>query len=96
GLTSDLDEEVSLTDDDPQRILQFTELAVQLENGIRSLPPQCQRVFLMSRFEGRKHREIAEELQLSIKTVEAHLQKALVHLRKIVQNGLVVMLFWLL
>ncbi|MFT4031768.1 MAG: RNA polymerase sigma-70 factor [Siphonobacter sp.] len=93
--TTDLQEDSSHTEDDPQLILQYTELAHQLENGIRALPPQCQRVFLMSRFEGKKHREIADELQINQKTVEAHLHKALNYLRRIAQNGFLLVFLWL-
>ncbi|GAA4462217.1 RNA polymerase sigma-70 factor [Nibrella saemangeumensis] len=79
-------------DDDPQQMLQFTELYNRIEEEIRVLPPQCQRVFLLSRFEGRKNREIADELQISIKTVEAHMFRALSHLRRALQIGLMTLL----
>ncbi len=88
-------EEIFPSQEDPQHILQYTELLNQLENGIRSLPPQCQRVFLLSRFEGKKHREIADELSITQKTVEAHLHKALEHLRRITQNGFLLLLLWI-
>jgi len=74
--------------DDPQQILQYTELFHRIEREVKALPPQCQRVFLLSRFEGKAQREIAEELQISLKTVEAHIQRALVHLRRVIQVGL--------
>lgn len=69
--------------EDPQQILQYTELYLQIEAKISQLPPQCQRVFLLSRVEGLKHREIADELHISLKTVEAHLTKALTQLYKV-------------
>lgn len=68
--------------DTPQTILQYDELFQKIENGITALPPQCQRVFLMSRFENRKNREIADELNIALKTVEAHLMKAIAQMRK--------------
>ena len=43
----------------PQTMLQFDELFQKIESSITALPPQCQRVFLMSRFENKKNREIA-------------------------------------
>ncbi|MDQ1085469.1 MULTISPECIES: RNA polymerase sigma-70 factor [unclassified Siphonobacter] len=95
GISLEQPEETLPTQDDPQHILQYTELLNQLENGIRSLPPQCQRVFLLSRFEGKKHREIADELNINQKTVEAHLHKALEHLRRITQNGFLFLLLWI-
>jgi RNA polymerase sigma-70 factor (ECF subfamily) len=68
-------------DETPQAMLQYDELIQKIENSITALPPQCQRVFLMSRFENKKNREIAEELEIALKTVEAHLMKALSQMR---------------
>ncbi len=70
----------------PQHVMQYSELHLELEKTIQSLSPQCQKVFLMSRFEGKKNQEIAGELKLSIKTIEAHIGKALDRLRKIVRQ----------
>lgn len=78
----------SLPDDDPHQMLQLSELYNRINEEVRSLSPQCQRVFVLSRFEGRKHREIAEELDISPKTVEVHILKALAHLRKALLTGL--------
>jgi len=55
----------------------FEELQAQINTALEKLSPACRKVFEMSRFEDRKNREIAEELNLSIKTVEAHISKAL-------------------
>ncbi|GAB3223565.1 RNA polymerase sigma-70 factor [Spirosoma arcticum] len=80
--------------EDPQQILQYTELYLQIEAKISQLPPQCQRVFLLSRVEGLKHREIADELHISLKTVEAHLNKALAQLHKVVRLLFLFIHFW--
>lgn len=55
----------------------FGELQNQIQISLDKLPPACRKVFEMSRFEDKKNREIAEELNLSIKTVEAQISKAL-------------------
>lgn len=73
---------------DPEQLLEYTELYQRVEETVRMLPPQCQRVFIMSRFEGKKHREIADELKISPKTIEAHLNRALSQLRRTLQMGL--------
>lgn len=44
---------------------------------LRKLPEKCQKIFIMSRTEGLKYKEIAEKLSISIKTVEANMGKAL-------------------
>ncbi|MFD1142034.1 RNA polymerase sigma-70 factor [Larkinella insperata] len=85
----------------PQQLLQYSELALKIEEIIRSLPPQSQKVFMMSRFEGKKNGMIAQELQLSIKTVEGHITKVLTILRRVLQEyGLLSALagvsFWVL
>lgn len=71
----------------PDQMLFYDDLQKQIEQAIAQLPPQCQKVFLMNRFEGKKYKEIAHELQLATKTIEAHINKALVHLRDVVLNN---------
>lgn len=83
----------------PQQILQYNELYIKIEEILRSASPQSQKVFVMSRFEGKKNAAIAEELHLSTKTVEGHITKVLSLLRQSLRNyGLLVTLlvsgFW--
>ncbi len=81
----------------PDQMLFYDDLQRQIEQAISTLPPQCQKVFLMNRYEGKKYKEIADELQLALKTVEAHINKALVHLREVVLNNpsLLGLILWL-
>lgn len=58
------------------------ELQQQIREVIEMLPPQCRLIFTKSRFEQKKYGEIAEELDLSVKTVEAQIGKALKILRE--------------
>lgn len=48
----------------------------QVEKIVESLPPQCRRVFVLRRVYEKSMAEIAEELALSVSTVEKHLAKA--------------------
>jgi len=57
-------------------------LEQQIHQAIQSLPDKCRQVFEMSRFREMKYREIAEELDISQKTVEAHMSKAMRLLRE--------------
>ena len=87
-LHDDLSTESSL----PDNIMEFDELYLQIEKTIAGLPPQCQKVFLLSRFEGKSYIEIAEKLDISRKAVEAHISKALGVLRKSLRNIIILIL----
>ncbi len=57
------------------------ELQAMVQRAVENLPPERKKVFLMSREEGLKYKEIAEKLNISIKTVENQMGKALSTLR---------------
>lgn len=65
-----------LLDDSTQEWLEFMELKDQLEQLMLELPNKCQLVYRMSREQGFSQKEIAGKLDISEKTVEAHLGKA--------------------
>ncbi len=60
----------------------FNELLEKLNKSINQLPPKCKEVFELSRNDGLKNREIAEQLNISVKAVEGHISKALKQLKK--------------
>lgn len=66
----------------PDMITQYEEVLHHVEQLVHSLPPQCRKIFLMSRFEEKKYQEIADELGISIKTVEVHISRALLSMRQ--------------
>ncbi|RKD90944.1 RNA polymerase sigma-70 factor [Mangrovibacterium diazotrophicum] len=61
--------------DEPYLLIQ-EELKQEIERTIESLPPRCKEVFLLSKMDGLKNREIAEKLEINIKNVERHLARA--------------------
>ena len=65
-----------------QNELGTNELINQIDLALNSLPEQCGRIFKMSRYDGMKYQEIADELQLSIKTIENQMGKALKIMRE--------------
>ena len=67
----------------------YNEYQYILKRAINKLPPQQKLVYSMSREEGLKYEEIADQLNLSKNTVKAHLKKALNTLRLVVSNLLV-------
>jgi RNA polymerase sigma-70 factor (ECF subfamily) len=57
------------------------ELKVSIESAINELPEKCREIFVMNRYENLKYQEIADKLQISVKTVETQMSKALQHMR---------------
>lgn len=66
---------------EPLESLEFIELNEKVNRLLSDLPERCQEIFRLNRFQGLKYREIAVELSISIKTVEANMSKALRHFR---------------
>lgn len=65
----------------PEFLSDIRELRTAIGQAIESLPPQCRVVFLKSRDEEKSYPVIARELDISVKTVEAQISKALRILR---------------
>ena len=57
--------------------LEFSELKIKVQKALEELPAKCREVFELSRFDGMKYQEIATHMDISIKTVERHMGKAL-------------------
>lgn len=80
--------------------LQETEYSEEEEQEIErvrkvmeTLPPQCLKVFVMSRLDGKKYVDIAKELAISVNTVKTHITKAYSLLRKELCEDKKLMLF---
>jgi RNA polymerase sigma-70 factor (ECF subfamily) len=71
----------------PEETMMFDELTGEIDKVIANLPSQCKRVFILSRFENKKYKDIAFELSISVKAVEAHISKALQTLRSKLKNS---------
>jgi RNA polymerase sigma-70 factor (ECF subfamily) len=65
-----------------QEETQPEEKLLKLHSLIDKLPPRCKEIFIKNKLEKVKYREIAEELDISIKTVESQMSKALHFLRE--------------
>jgi RNA polymerase sigma-70 factor (ECF subfamily) len=66
----------------PEQCFMEVDLMQRIEKGIDSLPQKRQEIFRLSREHGLKYKEIAEKLNISVKTVEAQMGMALKHLRE--------------
>ena len=64
-----------------------------IANAIDKLPERCREIFLKSRIEGMKYREIADELDISMNTVENQMSIALRKLRIELKDYLPLLLF---
>jgi RNA polymerase sigma-70 factor (ECF subfamily) len=62
--------------------LHMEELTQTIQQCVEELPEQCQKVFILSRVTGLKNKEIAEQLDVSVKAVEKQITKALHEIRK--------------
>ena len=71
---------------DPMQELEYQEISTVISDTIGRLPERTREIFLLNRQEGLKYREIAERLSISVKTVEAHMGKALSALRGSVEK----------
>ncbi len=63
---------------DEPYVLVEKELQLEIESIINKLPDRCREVFILSRLNGLKNREIAHKLGINIKNVERHISKALI------------------
>ena len=74
--------DAEISTDNTDDTLIYNESIEIFNEAMNTLPEKCRTIFKMSRFEGLKYKEIAIELSISIKTVEAYITKALKHFRR--------------
>lgn len=75
--------------------IQAAELETKIMQALKVLPEQCRLVFQLSRFEELKYQEIADQLQISVKTVENHMGKALKLMREQLKDYLPLFLIFM-
>jgi RNA polymerase sigma-70 factor (ECF subfamily) len=74
-------QQLHIADNSTQQWLSFYDMQSEIETAIKALPHKCQLIFRMSREIGLSDKQIAQDLSLSQKTVEAHITRALKTLR---------------
>lgn len=77
-----------------ERSIETNELEREIEFAIQSLPEKCREIFELSRKEGLKYAQIAEQLGISVKTVEAQMSKALGVMRHQLDKFLLLLILW--
>jgi RNA polymerase sigma-70 factor (ECF subfamily) len=76
--------------------LELKELKSKIDDAVNGLPERCREIFLLNRNEHLKYQEIADKLDISVKTVETQMSKALQHLRENLKDYLMVLFIFLI
>lgn len=76
----------SVCKNDLAEIFETKELSEKIENALSQLPPKCRQAFILSRNADLSNKDIAEQMQISVSTVEKHIVKALKILRDSVKQ----------
>lgn len=87
---------ITTSDEISSDSLILKDLTATIDQSVERLPPQQQTVFRLKRYEGKKLSEIALIMGISVKTVEMHLSKAMLALRKSLKEYLPVFILYLL
>ena len=83
----------SLYDWDTEEYILYSDLQKKLDKALDKLPETCRQAFEMNRFEGLKYREIAQKLEVSERTVEERISKAIELLKRYLRDFLVWVIF---
>ena len=67
--------------------MSIDEVEKQICRAIDSLPERCREIFIRIREEKQSYAQVAEELDISIKTVDAQLQKAVIRLKEMISSS---------
>ena len=76
--------------------LEASELSEKIRESIDRMPEKRRKIFIMSRYDGLKYKEIADQLKISIKTVENQMGSAIKHLKMELSDYLILALFFII
>lgn len=80
---------IQLKDDhDPERLMITNEILQRIRESVDTLPPRCKMIFKLVREDGLTYKEVAEVLNLSVKTVDAQMVIAVGRIREMVKGHL--------
>jgi RNA polymerase sigma-70 factor, ECF subfamily len=77
---------------EPQDTMVQADISRNIREAIGELPEKCREIFLLSREENLKYQQIADKLNISIKTVETQMSKALQHMRMRLKEYIVILI----
>ena len=81
-ITFELDDQIKDHSTNIEEDIYYSETEKFILDQINTLSPRCRQIFKMNRIEQMKYKEIAVELNISIKTVEHHIAKGLHFVRE--------------
>lgn len=90
--TSQIDQVLALlpTVSAADSLLELKETTASINHSVAQLPEKCRQIYILSREEQLSNKEIAHKLNISVRTVEAHLYKAL----KAIKSNMGEVYFW--
>jgi RNA polymerase sigma-70 factor, ECF subfamily len=74
---------------EPEDVFAGKDLQEAIDRALNELLEKCREVFTLNRYEDLKYGEIAIKLQISLKTVESHMSKALRHMRNSLEKFMI-------
>jgi len=72
--------------------LEYKNIRSLIETSLNKLPPKCREAFRLCYFDELSYKEVAEIMNISHRTVEIHVQKALAFLKKDLKNPIILLL----
>lgn len=79
-----------------EKMLSGQDIETVIQNAIDALPDKCREIFILSKIEGKKQKEIAQELHISINTVESQMAIAYKKLKELLKDYSVLLAFFLI
>lgn len=76
------------------KFLSESDIHTVIQNAIDTLPEKCREIFVMNKIEGKKQKEIAKELNISIHTVESQMGIAYKKLKEVLKDHTLLFLFF--
>ena len=70
----------------PQYLLEYKQIEQDVDDVIESLPPKCRQVFDLVVVEGKKYKEVAKILDISLNTVNVHIKKAIKRVMDVIKS----------
>ena len=87
------DADIGMESEEVTSGIEQAELEKRISEALTKLPAKCREIFTLNRFEELKYKEIAQKLNISLKTVEAQMSKALRVMRDELKDYLPALLF---